>query len=134
MPRLFFALLVILCTGHRAYTQDQLKFGDTPTTTKSPKYKSNPKKYKNKHKIQWVKNNGKGLLLGNQCMEEVIDDMGFVYLVQPKGQVLNDSEFQRNIHNFFAKLRITFRNGPLWKFKLKKWRKQCAAETGDFVG
>lgn len=67
-------------------------------------------------------------------MEEITQDMGFVYLVQPKGQAYNDNGFERNLHNFFAKLRITLKNGPFWKFKLKKWRKKCRAETGDFVG
>ncbi len=126
--------VVIIFLSLSTYAQEKLEFGDTGTTTESPKYKSKKKDYKNKHKIQWVKNNAKGLLIGNPCMDEVIDDMGFVYLVQPKGQVLNDNEFQRNIHNFFAKLRITFRNGPFWKFKLNKWRKRCQTETGDFVG
>ncbi len=125
---------VIIFLNLSTYAQEKLQFGNTGTTTESPKYKSKKRNYKNKHKIQWVKNNAKGLLVGNPCMDEVIDDMGFVYLIQPKGKVLNDSEFQRNIHNFFAKLRITFRNGPFWKFKLNKWRKRCQAETGDFVG
>lgn len=127
-------VVTILCFSSNILAQEKLEFGDTPTTTKTPKYKTNPKKHKPKHKIQWVKNNGKGLLVGNQCMEEVIDEMGFVYLIQPKKQVLNDNEFQRNVHNFFAKLRITLKNGPFWKFKLKKWRKQCGAETGDYLG
>lgn len=114
--------------------QDKLVFGDTPTTAKSPKYKSNPKEYKEKRPIQWVKSSSKGLLIGNPCMEEVTNDMGFVYLVQPKGQEPNKSGFERNIHNFFAKIRITLRNGPLWKFKLKKKRRECGTETGDIVG
>ncbi|QSE99118.1 hypothetical protein [Fulvivirga lutea] len=117
-----------------ALCQDKLVFGDTPTTTKSPKYKSNPKDHKTKHPIYWVKQSSKGLLIGNPCMEEITQEMGFVYLVQPKGQAYNDNGFERNLHNFFAKLRITLKNGPFWKFKLKKWRKRCRAETGDFVG
>ena len=114
--------------------QDKLVFGDTPTTAKSPKYKSNPKEYKEKRPIQWVKSSSKGLLIGNPCMEEVTNKMGFVYLIQPKGQEPNQNGLQRNIHNFFAKIKITFRNGPFWKFKLKKKRRECGTETGDFVG
>lgn len=132
MRGLVVCLLLLINAGLCA--QDKLIFGDTPTTTKSPKYKSNPKEYKEKRPIQWVKSNSKGLLIGNPCMEEVMKEMGFTYLVQPKGQEPNKNEFQRNVYNFFAKIRITLRNGPFWKFKLKKWRNQCRAETSDFVG
>lgn len=125
---------IFFFVGSTLLAQDKLEFGNTSTTAKAPKYKSKKSDYKNKHKIQWVKNSSKGLLVGNPCMDDVTHDMGFVYLIQPKGQPLNESGFQRNVHNFFAKLRITFKNGPFWKFKLKKWRKKCQAETGDFVG
>ena len=125
--------LMLLCAGD-LFAQDKLEFGDTPTTSKAPKYHSKHEDHKEKRKIYWVKNTSRGLLIGNPCMEEVMDDMGFVYLVQPKGQHLNKNELQRNLHNFFAKMGIMFRNGPFWKFKLKKWRGRCGAETGDFVG
>lgn len=115
-------------------SNDKLEFGDTGTTTKSPKYKSNKRDYKKKRPIQWVKNTAKDLLIGNPCMEEVTQEMGFVYLIQPKGASPNKNEVQRLLHNLFAKLAITFRNGPFWKFKLKKKRKECGMETGDIVG
>jgi hypothetical protein len=133
MRVIFIFLLAALYTS-AAYAQDDLKFGDTGTTTKAPKYKSNRKDYKHRRPIQWVKNNGTNLLIGNPCMEETTQKMGFVYLVQLKGNAPNESEFHRLMHNLFAKLAITFRNGPFWKFKLKKKRRQCRAETGDFVG
>lgn len=126
-----FILFAVVTAG---MAQDKLEFGDTPTTANMPKYESRPSDYKNKHKIQWVKNNTKGLLQGNPCMDEVTHEMGFVYLIQPKGQPYNKSEWQRNIHNLAAKIRITLRNGPFWKFKLQSWRKKCRAETGDFAG
>lgn len=115
--------------------QDDLKFGDTRTTNrKSPTYKSRNKDFRKTHLIQWIKNDTKGLLLGNKCMEEVTRSMRFEYVVQPKGQPGNRSEFGRLTHNFFAKLGITFRNGPFWKFKLKKKRKECRRKTGDYMG
>ncbi|WP_222933105.1 hypothetical protein, partial [Fulvivirga aurantia] len=112
--------------------------GDTGTTTNSPKYKPKHKNYKNKKPIEWVKNSPKGLLIGNPCMEDVYKDMGFRYVIQTKqktkygGNYMN--EFDRFWHNMVAKLRLTFKNGPFWKFKLKKKRKECRALTGDFVG
>ena len=127
-----FFLIVLI---HVSQAQDDLKFGDTGTTNKkSPTYKSKNKDFRKGHLIQWIKNDTKGLLLGNRCMEDVTRSMRFEYVVQPKGQPGNRSEFGRLIHNFFAKIGITFRNGPFWKFKLKKKRKECRRKTGDYVG
>ncbi len=128
-------LICICCVfGNVCLAQDKLEFGDTPTTTKSPKYKSDHKDFKKKRPIQWVKKSSKGLLIGNPCMEEFTQSLGFVYLIQPKGTAPNKNGLQRNLHNFGAKMRITLRNGPFWKFRLKKKRRECGTETGDFVG
>ena len=120
-------------------SQDKLEFGDTGTTTKNPKYKSNKKDYKTKKPIEWVKNSPKGLLIGNPCMEAVTEKMGFIYVIQskiPQSKYggIRLTGFERFWHNMFAKLRITFKNGPFWKLKLKKKRKECRAVTGDYVG
>lgn len=123
-------LLIFLSTSVTA--QKKLDFGDTPTTNKDPKYKSNKKDFKNKRVIHWVKKETKGLMIGNPCMDRVFADMGFVYLIEPKGHGLNKNIFTRLGHNFAAKTRIFFRNGPFWKFKLKKKRKQCRRQTGDY--
>lgn len=133
-------LLIIFCVYFfPVVAQDKLDFGDTKTTTKSPKYKSKKKDFKKKRPVEWVKNSPKGLLIGNPCMETVTKEMGFIYVIQSKipqsrygGTRLTD--FERFWHNMFAKLRITFKNGPFWKFKLKKKRKECRGLTGDFVG
>ncbi|MBL6448028.1 hypothetical protein JMN32_17050 [Fulvivirga sp. 29W222] len=127
-------IIVFLLSAGTCYGQDDLKFGDTGTTNKASKYKPNAKMHKKRRMIQWVKSDAAGLLQGNRCMDEITNDMGFVYVVQPKGQVGNRSEFGRLAHNFFAKIGITFRNGPFWKFKLKKKRRECRRSTGDFVG
>jgi hypothetical protein len=111
---------------------DELNFGDTETTNTKPTYKA--KKKKNRRNIQWIKNDSEGLLLGNLCMQQVTDDMGFEYLIQVKGTPVYKDEFSRLIHNFGAKIGIMFRNGPFWKFKLKKERKNCRESTGDYVG
>ncbi len=127
-------ILVLLFSAGNLLAQDEeLKFGDTNTTNQNPTYKTK-KKSKTKRPIQWIKNDTEGLLLGNKCMEEVFDDMGFEYLVQIKGQPGYRNEFGRLAHNFGAKVGIMFRNGPFWKFRLKKERKKCREKTGDFVG
>jgi len=129
---IFFSLTIINLPA-----QDKLDFGDTPATNKSPKYKSNNKDFKEKRPIEWVKNSPEGLLIGNPCMEELRSNMGFVYVVQTNNRSIYKTRmngFDRFWHNLFAKLRITFRNGPFWKFKLKKKRKECREITSDFVG
>ncbi len=114
--------------------QDDLKFGNTATTNKSPTNKPKHKDLKSKRSIQWIKNDTDGLLLGNKCMEDVTSEMGFEYVVQVKGRSGYKSEFERLVHNLTAKIGIMFRNGPFWKFRLKKERKQCREKTGDYVG
>jgi len=116
------------------HAQDEdLKFGDTNTTNAKPTYKTN-KKSKTQRPIQWIKNDSENLLLGNKCMEEVFDDMGFEYVIQLKGQPGYRNEFGRLVHNFAAKIGIMFRNGPFWKFRLKKERNRCREKRGDLVG
>ncbi len=126
------ALLIFWIAG--AHAQEKLQFGDTPTTNTDPKYKSKHKDHRQKKLIHWVKPNARGLLIGNKCFDEVTNKMGFIYLIQPKGQPGNKSEMGRLTRNFFAKTGILFRNGPFWKFKLKKKTKDCRRQTGDFTG
>ncbi len=130
----YLVVFILLCVTFTIQAQEDLRFGDTPTTNKDAKYKPRDKDYRQKALIHWVKPDAKGLLIGNKCMDEVTYKMGFIYLVQPKGQPGHRTEFGRLTHNFFAKMGIFFRNGPFWKFKLKKKAKECRRLTGDFMG
>lgn len=125
-------LLIFLSTS--ALAQKNLKFGDTPTTNRNPKYKQRHKDFKRKPVIHWVKTETKGLLIGNPCMDRVFAEMGFVYQIEGKGQRSSKSGAARFFHNFAAKTRILLKNGPFWKFKLKKRRKACRRQTGDYNG
>lgn len=134
--RLIFIFVFIFCAAsfNQGLAQEEnLKFGDTNTTNVKPTYKTK-KKTKNKRPVQWIKNDSEGLLLGNPCMNDVTADMGFEYLIQIKGQPGYRNELGRLAHNFAAKIGIMFRNGPFWKFRLKKERNRCREQTGDFVG
>ena len=127
-------VLILLVASTPLFAQEKLEFGDTPTTNSDPKYKPDHRDHKEKRLIHWMKTSPKGLLTGNKCMEEVTNEMGFVYLIQLKGQAGYKSEFNRLIHNFGAKMGILVRNGPFWKLKLKKKTNECRRETGDYVG
>jgi hypothetical protein len=123
-----FLSLLIFSVG-TSFAQD--KTGATDTETKINRKKEAPKKRK---PVYIVKNNTKGILYGNRCFLDVQRSMGFEYLVQPKGKPLNRSELGRNLHNFGIKFILCFRNGPFWKIKLKKKKKECRKLSGDFVG
>jgi len=129
----YFLVLFLFLTAP-TLAQDDLKFGNTATTNKSPTYKPSHKELKSKRPIHWIKNDADGLLLGNKCMEDVTQEMGFEYVLQVKGRSGYKSEIERLAHNLTAKIGIMIRNGPFWKFRLKKKRKECREKTGDFVG
>lgn len=129
-------LLIIICLFFviPVTAQEKLKFGDTGKTNTSPTYTPKDKKIKKRKPLQWVKNSPNGLLIGNSCMEEVFSDMGFIYTIQRKGRIDTMNELHRFFHNMMVKLKLSFKNGPFWKFKLKKKRKECRELTGDYVG
>lgn len=60
--------------------------------------------------------------------------MGFQYLAVPKGQPPYKNGFSKFWHNLGVKLVLLFKNGPFWKMKLNKKRKECRFGSGDFVG
>lgn len=109
-------------------------FGTTAKTSHEPKNTHDGNDFKDRRLAHWIKNDGKGLLLGNSCMDEITHKMGFEYVVQVKGQPGNRNEFGRFFNNLGAKTTIFFRNGPFWKIKLKKKRNDCRRLTGDHLG
>lgn len=70
---------------------------------------------------------------GNVCFEEVTHSMGFEYVLQTKGNQGYRNEFDRVMHNFAVKTGIMFRNGPFWRLKVNKKRKECMEYAGDVV-
>jgi hypothetical protein len=117
-----------------ANAQTAQDFGTTGKTSKTPKNRHNHKEHQNRRLAHWIKNNSKGLLIGNACMNEITHSMGFQYVIQIKGQPGNRHEFGRFMNNIGAKTTIFFRNGPFWKIKLNRKRKDCRRLTGDHLG
>ena len=89
---------------------------------------------KNKKMLILIKNNTKGILYGNRCFEEFTHECGYEYVVQPKGQSRNRNEISRWLHNFGVKFVVTVKNGPFWRIKERKRKKECRTKTGDYVG
>jgi len=89
---------------------------------------------KNKKMLSLIKNNTKGILYGNRCFEEFTHKCGYEYVVQPKGQSRNRNEISRWLHNIGVKFVVTIKNGPFWRIKEQKKKKECRIKTGDYVG
>ena len=132
-------ILLILCLffcvlATSGLAQTDTDFRETNVTNPDMKVDKKKEAPEKKKLIKIIKNDTKGILYGNRCFEEVTADMGFEYVVQPKGQPGNRSEFGRNMHNFWAKFKLFFKAGPFWKSKVKKKVRECRELSGDFVG
>ena len=73
------------------------------------------------------------VLYGNPCMDKVTQRFGYEYIVMPKNASKFHSGFQRNMHNFFVKTALFFRN-PFWKIISNEKAKECRQKTGDYAG
>ncbi|HLF35235.1 MAG TPA: hypothetical protein VI583_13415 [Cyclobacteriaceae bacterium] len=88
-----------------------------------------------KNKIAYlIKNNPAGTLYGNPCFKEVSHKFGFEYLIVPAGVAPNSNGLSRSAHNLGVNIKLFFRNGPLWKSRMKKKFERCKYGYGDFVG
>lgn len=101
-----------------------------PNSKKSDKHSL--KSQKNLMSI--IKSDTRGILYGNKCLEQVLYEMGFEYVVIPKGNPGNQTELGRNFHNLGVKIALFFTRGPFWKLKLKKKMKECRYKMGDYNG
>jgi len=130
----YMAFFISMSISTTVYCQDSLVFGDTANTNITPTNKKEDKGQKHRRIVQWVKNDSKGLLIGNPCMEDVMAEMGFTYLIQMEGMSVYKNTIGRYFHNKGVKIKLFFRNGPFWRVKLKKKRRECRLQTRDFVG
>jgi hypothetical protein len=128
------SVLLLFTSLSLVYGQNDLVFGDTANTNTAPSNKQLDKSQKSRKIVLWIKNDSKGLLIGNPCMEDVLQEMGFNYLIQFKGKPGQKKALARYIHNKGVKTTIFFRNGPFWRMKLNKKRRECRLSTRDFVG
>ncbi len=127
---LLFIFLILLFT--QGFTQN--RHPTTKAIDSDVEVKKNKIGPKNKKLLSLIKNNTKGILYGNRCFEEFTHDCGYEYVVQLKGQSRNRNEIRRWLHNFGIKFVVTIKNGPFWKIKERKKKKECRAKTGDYVG
>ena len=117
------------------YSQNDLDFGDTEKTNKTPTYESDPDKFKDNKRITFIlKKSQKGLLIGNKCLEDYTFSKGYVFLLQSKNSSGRYDNWKRVFHNIGAKFILIFKVGPHWKLAWKKKRRDCRYGLHDFVG
>lgn len=80
------------------------------------------------------KNDLKGTLPGNRCVEELSHKMGFRYEQVMKNGPGSMSQEGIFFHNLGTKIVLFFKNGPFWQARFKKKRKECQQKTGDYMG
>ena len=137
--RLYVMIFTIFLMGTVAYAQKSKKDDwkkHTPTENIKPGYEANRPKNRPKRKVIeyiYVKDS-KGILFGNPCAVEVTRKMGFEYVPQPLGVPGGMTISEIENHNMLVKLKLFFTKGPFWKLVAKKRIKECAENSGDFVG
>ena len=132
--RFFFLLFLLISLEAAAQDKDDLRkqFPTENVNMRKDSRKQSTPKERNIRLI--IKNNTKGILYGNPCMNEETRRMGFEYVVQTPGLPGSLGTFRRLWNNFWTKARLTFTNTPFWKLILKSRVKDCRERSGDRVG
>ena len=106
--------------------------GETSTTSYDARIKNEPEGPK--EYMYLYRTNTRGVLLGNKCMEDYTEKMGFRYVVVPPGQEGSLSPAQMRLNNFGVKFALLFKSGPFWHHRLNKKLRNCREKSGDFMG
>ena len=127
-----FLFLFISCI---TYAQD--KYNNpyrTDNTRVKPKYEERKNEPKRKKIRVIIKNNPRGILYGNPCLEEETRNMGFQYTVQNAGLPGSLKPVTLRIHNFKVHAYLVLTKSPFWKGILNRRIKDCREKTGDWIG
>lgn len=130
------ALIILLCTlaiANEVIAQEHIpRTSTTDLDAKINKKKERPEG--KRHFMTIIKRDTKNILYGNKCFEDFTRQLGFIYEVQPKGNVRSMGGFARFWHNAATKTALCFTAGPWWKARVNKRRNECRKMSGDFVG
>lgn len=133
---LFFAIFLMGQEGYGQKTKKDDWKKHVPTENIQPGYHADKPRNRPKRKvIEYIYvSDSKSILYGNPCAMEVTRRMGFEYVIQPLGVPGGLSLDDIEKHNILVKLKLFFTKGPFWKLVVKKRIKDCAKNSGDFVG
>jgi hypothetical protein len=131
---LFFTGVVLTVLPVTAQKKDELE-KQFPTLNLSYQGRVRGKDIPKEKNIRFIiKNDTKGILYGNPCMNEETRRMNFEYVVQNPGLPGSLGNRKRLWNNFVTKLRLTITRTPFWKLILKARVKDCRQKSGDLVG
>ncbi|BDC98381.1 hypothetical protein [Persicobacter psychrovividus] len=128
---LFFLLIIFLFAPAQVWAQTKAS-RTSATEAQSSKYLAKKHRSKQNQYSYIIKKNSKKTLYGNPCFTQATHNMGFEYLIMPKGRKPYKNEWQRFWQNFGVKTKLFFTRGPWWKLKLNKQFKECQIQTGDY--
>lgn len=83
--------------------------------------------------LKLLKYDNKDLLTGNACVHDETVKMGFEYLVICNKDIEQTNRLYVFFYNLGTNIELTFKNGPGWKFRLKKRIVECRRQSSDFV-
>lgn len=75
-----------------------------------------------------------GTFMGNKCVEECTQNMGFRYELVPRKGPGSKTAVGVFLHNTGTKSLLLFKNGPFWQLRLRKKIDECRLRTGDYIG
>lgn len=75
-----------------------------------------------------------GIFLGNKCVQESTQKMGFRYELVHKQGAGSKTAVGVLLHNAGTKMLLLFKNGPFWQCRLRKRIDECRIRTGDYIG
>ena len=116
--------------------QQQGDFRDNPTENIQFRKDDNKRKNEPRRKrISFIiKNDPKGLLYGNPCVNEETERMGFRYTVQNAGHPGTLKPITLFVHNMKVYTKLTVTRSPFWKLILNRRIKDCRERSGDWIG
>ena len=123
-----------LCVPCQAQ-QDRIKPNDElPTNATSTKPAKDPMKQgpKKPRRVRYIiRSTPRGTLSGDRCAQSVTRRLGFEFMVMPKGQPGNKTNFDRLVHNFGVKMYLLRTKGPFWRLAMNSRLKKCRIRSGE---
>lgn len=90
-----------------------------------PRYRSNKSKY-----AIIYRPHAKNIMYGNPCAIEATHNMGFEYLIEPRGIKGSRQQIEKFFNNLWVKIKLVTTRSPFWKLILKKQLKKCRRLAG----
>lgn len=135
MRKALILVVVVVCMGvmtGRATAQQKKKPTASTNTSWDARMEGEPREQKHYKTI--YRRNSYGTFLGNKCVEESTQKMGFRYELVPRQGPGSKTALGVFLHNTGTKSLLLFKNGPFWQCRLRRRIDECRIRTGDYIG